>query len=84
MSFALDLGADLFKVDGDDEDHGQLSAPFAWLMFMHCLFLGDSDAGKTLLVLNILWPCGSVRWPHLQRARPATAEQFSLAFGKSS
>ena len=54
MSFALDLGTDLFKVDEDDEDRGQLSAPFAWLMFMHCLFLGESDAGRTWLVLNIL------------------------------
>ena len=54
MSFALDLGTDLFKSDEDDEDRGELSAPFAWLMFMHCLILGDSDAGKTWLILNIL------------------------------
>ena len=54
MSFALDLGTDLFKSDEDDEDRGELSAPFAWLMFMHCLILGDSDAGKTWLIINIL------------------------------
>ena len=30
------------------------AAPYAWLNCMHSLFLGDTDAGKTWLVINIL------------------------------
>ena len=30
------------------------TAPYAWLNCMHSLFLGDTDAGKTWLVINIL------------------------------
>ena len=57
MSFAVplrtdnDIGDD---ADDDGETQGVLSAPFAWLMCMHALILGDSDSGKTWLVINIL------------------------------
>ena len=53
MSFAKHLGLPDLSGEGDD-NKGILSAPFAWLMFMHSMILGDSDAGKTWVVLNIL------------------------------
>ena len=55
MSFSLDLG--IHSLRGNEEDgetEQKLSAPYAWMMFMHCLILGDSDSGKTWLALNIL------------------------------
>ena len=55
MSFSLDLGLELLRDNEEDSEVEQkLSAPYAWMMFMHCLILGDSDSGKTWLVLNIL------------------------------
>ena len=51
--FAKHLGITEGNDDGDD-DYGKLLAPFSWMMFMHTMILGDSDAGKTWLVINIL------------------------------
>ena len=48
--FSLPLG--LKKKSGDESDG--FAAPFTWLLAMHAMILGDSDAGKTWLVLNIL------------------------------
>ena len=51
--FSKPVGVTVGNEDEDDE-YGKLESYFAWMMFMHTLILGDSDAGKTWLVLNIL------------------------------